>query len=147
MLGAIDAKDQASTGFQNQSGGGQSAKCARVLIIEDDNDLAESLRDVLVLSDPDVTVEIARDGVTGVAAAKRLRPDLVICDIGLPEMDGYQVVRALRKQPTLAGVKILALTGYARAEDVQRCVEAGFSGHLAKPLTETQLSNLLQDNC
>src|SRR5215831_5663128 len=61
------------------------------------------------------------------------RPDIILCDIGLPEMDGYAVARALRADPGLGGVSLLATTGYARPEDIAKSKEAGFDTHLAKP--------------
>jgi CheY-like chemotaxis protein len=116
-------------------------KCIRVLIIDDNVDAAESLRDLFLLGDH--RVEVAYDGATGIAKAKRFHPDLVMCDIALPGMDGYQVARAIREAPALAKSRLVAWTGYVRPEDIRRCAEAGFHGCMAKPLTPGQLARLL----
>lgn len=118
-----------------------SKKHTRVLIIEDNVDAAESLRDLFLLGDHEV--EVAYDGVSGIAKAKCFRPDLVMCDIALPGMDGYQVARALREAPSLSCSRLLAWTGCLRPEDLHRCAEAGFHGYMAKPLTTDQLTLLL----
>jgi CheY-like chemotaxis protein len=75
--------------------------------------------------------------------ARSLEPDVVICDIGLPEMDGYAVARAMRADPNLRGVTLVALTGYAAPEDVARAKEAGFGAHLAKPPSFERLVQIL----
>jgi PAS domain S-box-containing protein len=104
----------------------------RVLIVEDNADAADTLREVLLVWHHDV--EIARDGEEGVAKARAFRPDLVLCDLGLPKLDGYEVARAIRATPELAGVYLVAVTGYASPADQRRAAEAGFHRHLAKPV-------------
>jgi two-component system CheB/CheR fusion protein len=104
---------------------------AHVLVIEDNVDAAETLRDALELEGMEVTV--ALDGEAGLAAARRGPPDLVICDIGLPGVDGYGVARAIRVDPALRHIPLVALTGYAGPEDRARAREAGFDQHLGKP--------------
>lgn len=105
---------------------------AHVLVVEDNADAAETLREALDLEGMAVTV--ASDGESGLAAARLIRPDLVICDIGLPgSLDGYGVARAIRGDPALRDTPLLALTGYAGPEDQARAREAGFDRHLAKP--------------
>jgi len=103
----------------------------RVLVIEDNPDAAESLAAVLAFSGHDV--KMANDGISGLAQARSFEPDIVICDIGLPEMDGYAVARAFRADPTLARAYLIAMSGYARETDVQHAIAAGFDQHLAKP--------------
>jgi PAS domain S-box-containing protein len=103
----------------------------RVLIIEDNYDAAESLRDVLELDGH--SVETAPDGPDGLAIARRFAPEIVLCDIGLPGMDGFEVARAIRADAALRATFLVALTGYATPEDVARAREAGFDTHLAKP--------------
>jgi CheY-like chemotaxis protein len=78
-------------------------------------------------------VRVARDGRSGLELARELRPDIVLCDIGLPDIDGYEVARTLRRDDALRGTRLIALTGYAQPEDRQRAREAGFDAHLAKP--------------
>lgn len=103
----------------------------RVLIIEDHADLAESLREALEFGENEVAV--AKDGPAAIAKARAYHPDIVLCDIGLPGMDGYAVARALRADEALKGVYLIALSGYARPEDIRLAKEAGFDRHVAKP--------------
>ena len=105
---------------------------ARVLVIEDSLDAAASLEMLLCMRGHDVRV--AHTGTDGVAAARAWGPDVVLCDIGLPELDGYGVARQLRQDPTTARVRLLALTGYGTEEDRCRSREAGFDQHLVKPV-------------
>jgi two-component system CheB/CheR fusion protein len=113
----------------------------RILVVEDNPDSASSLRDVLELGGHDV--EVANDGPGALEKARTFRPDLVLCDIGLPGMDGYAVARAFRSDSTLAGMHLVALSGYARPEDLQRSAEAGFERHVAKPASMDALEALL----
>jgi PAS domain S-box-containing protein len=103
----------------------------RVLVIDDNEDGAHTLRDVLETGGHEVRV--ALDGPAGLQAARDFEPDVVVCDIGLPGMDGYAVARTIRAEPALRGVRLVALSGYARPEDVQRAREAGFDHHVPKP--------------
>jgi PAS domain S-box-containing protein len=104
----------------------------RVLVVEDNPDSAESLRMLLDLSG--FEVEVANTGPAGVDAAARFRPHAVVCDIGLPGLDGYQVAQILRKQPELAGTRLIAVSGYGRPEDVEKARRAGFNNHMTKPV-------------
>jgi PAS domain S-box-containing protein len=113
----------------------------RVLVVDDNADAAESLADVIRMLGH--VVEVAYDGPTAVEKARANPPNVVLCDIGLPGMNGYEVARALRG-PGSNGVQIFAVTGYAQPEDVQRAIEAGFDGHLAKPCDPEQIERLLR---
>lgn len=113
----------------------------RVLVIEDNIDAAESLRDVLELDQH--TVEVAFSGADGLDKARAFKPELVLCDIGLPGMDGYEVARRMRADAQLRGATLVALTGYAAPEDIIRCTQAGFDSHLAKPPDIAALQRLL----
>jgi signal transduction histidine kinase/ActR/RegA family two-component response regulator len=105
---------------------------AHVLVVEDNIDAAQTVGEALELEG--MTVALAGDGTAGLAAARRMRPDLVICDIGLPgDLDGYDVARAIRSDPILRDTPLIALTGYAGPEDRARAREAGFDLHLGKP--------------
>lgn len=117
------------------------SRSRRVLIIEDNVDTASSLRTVLSLDGHEVSV--AHNGPDGLASARKLRPEVLLCDIGLPGMDGYGVARAFRSDPVLAQTFLIALTGYGLPEDIQRTVEAGFDRHLTKPPTAEQLGRVL----
>jgi PAS domain S-box-containing protein len=113
----------------------------RVLIIEDNSDAAELLSFALVLRGHEVA--IAEDGPNGIQEAARFMPDVVLCDLGLPGMDGYTVAAALRAQPALRGVFLVALTGYARTTDLERTYRAGFDEHVAKPAEIDALARLI----
>ena len=113
----------------------------RVLVIEDNLDSAETLSELLSLAGHEV--EIAHDGPAGVQKALASRPDIVVCDIGLPGMDGYDVARAMRAEPSLAGTLLVALTGYALPEDREQALRAGFDHHLSKPVSLEELQSVL----
>jgi two-component system CheB/CheR fusion protein len=113
----------------------------RLLVVEDNADAAETLRDLLLLFGHEV--ELARTGAEGIEMAHRLRPQVVLCDIGLPGLDGYGVARALREDPDTAAIRLIALTGYGRESDRQRSEEAGFEVHLVKPVDPAELKSLL----
>jgi CheY-like chemotaxis protein len=113
----------------------------RILIVDDNVDAAESLRDVALLFDN--TVEVAYGGHEAIEKARAFAPQVVLCDIGLPGLDGYGVARALRAEPSLRGSRLVAVSGYASAEDVRKAREAGFDEHLAKPPDFDRLERLL----
>jgi signal transduction histidine kinase len=112
-----------------------------ILLVEDNADTREMMAQLLRLKGHDV--HEAADGVAGVAAALRLRPDVAFVDVGLPGLDGYEVARQIRRAPEGAAVALIALTGYGQPEDRQRAVEAGFDRHVVKPLDPDRLETLL----
>jgi signal transduction histidine kinase len=112
-----------------------------VLVVEDDDDTRAVLR--YMLETEGALVEAARNGGEGVQAAERLQPEIILCDIGLPDIDGMEVARRLRAAPALAGVRLIALTGYGQAEDVRQALDAGFDAHVTKPVNIDQLMALL----
>jgi len=114
-----------------------------VLVVEDDDDTRAVLR--YMLETEGATVEAARNGGEGVRAAERLHPEIILCDIGLPDIDGMEVARRLRAAPALAGVRLIALTGYGQAEDVRQALDAGFDAHVTKPINMDQLMALLAE--
>jgi two-component system CheB/CheR fusion protein len=103
----------------------------RVLVIEDNVDSAQCLKMVLEMNKH--VVEVAYSGSAGIEKAHAFRPDVVLCDIGLPGMNGFEVARSMRGDPDLHAVPLIALSGYARAEDIEKAMAAGFDVHLAKP--------------
>jgi CheY-like chemotaxis protein len=111
----------------------------RVLVIEDNTDARESLHAVLASDGHEV--HDAADGEAGIEMAERTRPDIVLVDIGLPRIDGYEVARRLRARQASLGVRwrLIALTGYGQPEDVRRAEEAGFDTHLVKPVLPAAL--------
>jgi len=112
-----------------------------VLIIEDNADNSDTLAQVLELGGH--RARVARTGKSGIALAQDLKPDVVLCDIGLPDMDGYEVARVLRANRDLATTRLIAVSGYAQPEDKKRAKEAGFDAHLAKPPPLVELSAIL----
>ena len=115
----------------------------RVLIIEDNTDAADSLRIVLELAGHEVAV--AYNGADGLDAARELLPEVLLCDLGLPDMDGFAVARAFRADERLRSTLLVALSGYTQAEDKQRAAAAGFERHLAKPPSLPQIERLLAE--
>lgn len=113
----------------------------RVLVIEDNSDAAEGLRDALELADH--TVELASDGPEGLATARVFEPDVVLCDIGLPRMDGFAVAQAFRADEALRSIHLVALSGYTMPADVARAKAAGFDRHLGKPPTLAQINAVI----
>jgi PAS domain S-box-containing protein len=134
----LDVSAPRNTAAQSGLGG---AAPRRVLLIEDNEDAASTLREVLEL-DAHV-VEVASSGPEGLEKARAFRPDVVLCDLGLPEMDGYEVARSMRSDPGTAGVGLIALSGYAQPEDVEKARQAGFDAHLAKPATVESLERTM----
>jgi CheY-like chemotaxis protein len=88
--------------------------------------------------------KVAHDGPTAIARVRADRPDVVLCDIGLPGMSGYEVARQLRADGGVEPMKLIAVSGYAQPEDVARAADAGFDGHVAKPLDPADLETLLE---
>ncbi|HEV3263145.1 MAG TPA: response regulator [Gemmataceae bacterium] len=113
----------------------------RVLVIEDNKDTAESLALLLRLDGHDVC--LAHDGQSAVVAARTYRPEVILLDIGLPGMDGYEVARQLYEQGNMDDVMLVAMTGYGQAEDRRRSQDAGFNHHLVKPVDPIALEELL----
>jgi PAS domain S-box-containing protein len=131
---------------QPQVGAGQASRSRiapmrSVLIIEDNVDAGRSLADVLELNGH--SARVACDGRSGIAFALEMRPDFVLCDIGLPDIDGYEVARTLRADGALRSTRLIALSGYAQPRDKQRAREAGFDAHLRKPPSLDELQELL----
>lgn len=112
-----------------------------VLLIEDNVDAAQSLADILELSGH--RVRLAYDGTTGIQMAVELKPEVVLCDIGLPDVNGYEVARKLRGDPSLRSTRLIAVTGYAQYSDKQKAMDAGFDAHLTKPPDLDKLNKLL----
>lgn len=113
----------------------------RILIVEDN--LAEARNIEKFFTESGHAVEVVHTGPEGIQAARRFKPEAVLCDIGLPGLDGYAVARALRQEPDLQQVYLIAVTGYGRPEDQQRALEAGFDTHLMKPIDLNELKRLL----
>jgi len=114
----------------------------RVLLVDDNADARETLRDILEI-DRHVTFE-AGDGMAALNIAARERPDVILLDIGLPEMDGYEVARRLRERLETRDALIVAVTGYGQDTDRERTASAGFDNHLTKPVDIATLRNAIR---
>jgi two-component system CheB/CheR fusion protein len=117
------------------------SRARRILVIEDNVDAAETLRDMLELWGH--VVAVAHAGRQGIERARCFEPEIVLCDIGLPEMDGYDVARVMRADARVGSPVLVALTGYALPEDQRRAAEAGFELHVAKPVSIAQMEDML----
>jgi two-component system, chemotaxis family, CheB/CheR fusion protein len=115
----------------------------RVLVVDDNVDAAQSLGMLLKLSGQEVS--IAYNGHDGIQQAHEFRPELVLLDIGMPMMDGYEVCRRLRQDPSTQNAVVIALTGWGLDEDRERSLEEGFDHHLVKPVELHTLVKLLED--
>ena len=113
----------------------------RLLVVDDNKDAAVSLATLLRLQGHEV--RIAHDGPTAVALASSFLPNMVFLDLGMPDMDGYEVARLMRQQPGLETVVLTALTGWAQDEDRRRTAAAGFDHHLVKPPEPKTLDSVL----
>jgi two-component system CheB/CheR fusion protein len=123
--------------------GGESASATprRILIVDDNRDSAESL--ALLLGITGNQTHTAYDGLEAVEAAEKLKPDLVLLDIGLPKLNGYEACRRIREQAWSRGIKLVALTGWGQEEDRSRASDAGFDGYMVKPVDYAALKKLL----
>jgi PAS domain S-box-containing protein len=118
-----------------------TARGRRVLIVDDNLDAAESLR--LILESQGHTVRAVSDGRAALEATERFRPDVVLLDIGLPQMDGYEVARRIRAMPQGQEILLCAITGWGQEEDKRRAREAGFDEHMTKPVDFAALASLV----
>jgi signal transduction histidine kinase len=117
---------------------------SRVLVVDDNHDAAEALGNVLrMLGCP---VHVVHDGATAAAAAAAFDPQLVLLDIGLPDIDGYEVARRLRAAPRDRPLKIIALTGYGQPSDLLRSRDAGFDDHVVKPVAIEVIKRILDES-
>jgi signal transduction histidine kinase/ActR/RegA family two-component response regulator len=113
----------------------------RILVVDDNRDAAATLALLLELTGHDVRT--AHDGLEALAAASEFRPDVVLLDIGLPKLNGYEVARRIRSQPRGQGVVLIAITGWGQEEDKRQSQEAGFDQHIVKPVDPGTLLKLL----
>jgi CheY-like chemotaxis protein len=114
-----------------------------VLVVDDNQDAADGMAMLIELMG--VAVRVAYDGRSALAAAEAFRPDLVLLDLGMPVVDGYEVCRTLREQPGGDAMSIVALTGWGQESDRRRTQEAGFDDHLTKPIEPAQVERLLAE--
>lgn len=113
----------------------------RILIVDDNKDSADSLAMLLEITGNQTYM--AHDGEEAVAAVEKFRPEVVLLDIGLPKLDGHEVCRRVREQPWGQDIIVIALTGWGQEDDRRKSEEAGFNGHLVKPVDYDKLLALL----
>jgi len=113
----------------------------RLLLAEDNQDTAETM--AILLRKLGHEVEAVHDGAAALQAIQTFRPDVLLVDIGLPVLNGYQVAERVRQQPELRHIRLIALTGYGQQEDCDRSRAAGFEHHLVKPVDVAKLQELL----
>ena len=136
-----DVPVQSTTDAVAVDGRTATPRGARILLAEDNADARESLATWLRLSGH--TVSVAGDGIEALAVAERERPEVMVLDIGMPRLNGYDLARRLRALDWTAGALLIAMTGWGRDDDQRRAREAGFDRHLTKPFDPDQLLELL----
>ena len=114
-----------------------------MLIVEDNADAAEGL--MMLIEAYGHEVQVAPDGVAAMDLAESFVPDLMLVDLGLPGMDGYELARRVRLEPRFAEIPLIALTGYGKDEDRERTRAAGFAHHLVKPVDPAELRVMLKE--
>jgi chemotaxis response regulator CheB len=133
-----DDSTAARSGDQN----GEKKNSKNVLVVDDNRDAALTLS--MLLNAAGHEVDVAYSGRDALAMAADRRPDIVLLDIGLPQMDGYEVARRLRQDLKLTDIMIVAVTGYGQEEDRRRSAEAGFDLHYIKPINPRDLDELIK---
>lgn len=113
----------------------------RILVVDDNVDAAESLGQLLEMLGNEV--RIANDGEAGIAAAAQFRPDVVLMDIGMPKLNGYEAARCIRQHPWGQSMLLVALTGWGQEDDQKKSADAGFNHHLVKPVKLDDLTKLM----
>lgn len=140
-LPVLETERAQATGLRETAVSVKAAAGRKVLVVDDNRDAAETLGTILEISGHEVL--LAHDGEEALSQAATHRPEVVLLDIGLPKVDGYEVARRLRLDPENEGVLLIAVTGYGNREDRERGKLSGFDHHLVKPVDLQQLQRLL----
>ena len=111
-----------------------------VLVVDDNQDAADSLADLLRHSGHQV--EVAYNGMCALARVRARAPEVVLCDLGLPELTGYEFAKAVRRE-LASTIRLVAISGYAQPDDIQRSLDAGFDAHVAKPAKPADIERWL----
>jgi CheY-like chemotaxis protein len=115
----------------------------RVLVVDDQPDMADCV--AMLIETFGHQARAVYDGATALAVSRAESPDVIFVDIGMPVVTGYDVAREIRSRGELAGIRLVALTGYGRDEDRRRAFEAGFDLHLTKPVADATLRSVLAE--
>jgi PAS domain S-box-containing protein len=137
----LPLKGEAAPAVKPVAPSAEISRSHRILVIEDNPMGARTME--IFLSRKGHAVEVAHTGREGVEAARRFRPEVILCDIGLPEFDGYRVAEEIRKQAGLGDVYIIGVSGYGHEQDKARAWRAGFNAYLVKPVDMVELETLL----
>ncbi|MFO0877463.1 MAG: ATP-binding protein [Gemmataceae bacterium] len=137
VLSLVDAQRAAGKGDEKKTASGRR----RILVVDDNRDSANSLAMLLRVMGNDA--QTAHDGLEALDVAPVFRPDVILLDIGMPRLDGYETARRIRSEPWGKGVVLVAQTGWGQEEDKRRSREAGFDSHLVKPIDPAGLEKLL----
>jgi CheY-like chemotaxis protein len=142
----VDPRNAATSNSGDSStpddSGGRFRAAHRILVADDNRDAAESMKVLLKLMGAEVA--IAFDGLQALEVAAQFRPQVVLLDIGMPKLHGYDTAKRFRQEEWGKDIVIVALTGWGRDEDRRRAEEAGFDGHLVKPVHVSALRQLLE---
>jgi CheY-like chemotaxis protein len=114
----------------------------RILLVEDSEDVLYLLR--LQLEWMGYVVDAATNAKSGLAAAQRVRPDVIVSDLRMPVIDGFELIRHIRRTQSLASVPAIALTGTSRESDIKQAIASGFTAHMTKPVEASELSKLIE---
>lgn len=115
----------------------------RVLVVDDNIDLAEYLKELLKSVSDSVAIELAHDGFEAGQKVEGFKPDIVLLDLMMPGLDGFEVCRRLKKDPLTRNIRVIAMTGFYSEENVDRIINAGAEICLAKPFRSEDLINVL----
>jgi signal transduction histidine kinase len=141
-LPALTADDEPHAARANGAPRAGDASALKILVIEDNSDIADTLADLL--AELGHRVWVARSGPAGIELVKQAMPNVVLCDLGLPGMDGIEVCSSVRGMPLATQPVMVALTGWGREHDRRRTAEAGFDHHLVKPVALEKLNDVLR---
>ncbi|WNG49328.1 GAF domain-containing protein [Archangium minus] len=120
-----------------------AARSVRLLVVDDNRDAAELLSELL--DSRGYVTRMAFDGPAGLSEANAFRPHVALLDVGLPVMDGYELASRIRQEPALAGIKLVAVTGYGQDSDCRRALAAGFDVHMVKPIDPGEVLRVIRD--
>jgi len=120
---------------------GRKAFGRRILVVDDNVDAASTLSVMLEMMGNEVRT--CHDGKAGLEAAEQMRPDLMLLDIGMPKLNGYEVAQSIRARPWAKSVTLVALTGWGQEDDRRKSEEAGFDYHMVKPVEPATLEQLI----
>jgi len=135
------AVQESALGAGAPGNGAATLSAHRFLVVDDNHDSTEALR--LLLEMRGHTVQVVHDGHGALQAAREFRPEVVLLDVGLPGLDGFEVVKRLRSTPETSQLLVIATTGYGREEDRARCLAAGFNHHVAKPVDVDRIEEIV----